>query len=106
MTSTETIFALSSGHGRAGVAVIRGSGPQAKTIAESLSGACPVPRMATVAKLKNPQGDLLDEALLIYFSAPNSFTGEDVLEIHTHGSPAVVKAVLGALAQIPDCHAR
>jgi tRNA modification GTPase len=101
--AADTIFALSSGHGRAGIAMLRVSGAHSHTVASGLSGLILEPRLATLAKLHNAQGELLDEAVLIYFKGPHSFTGEDVLEIHTHGSPAVIKAVLAALSDIKNC---
>ncbi|MES2905760.1 MAG: tRNA uridine-5-carboxymethylaminomethyl(34) synthesis GTPase MnmE [Pseudomonadota bacterium] len=101
--TTDTIFALSSGAGRAGVAVLRLSGPMVAKVAQDLSGDVPHPREATVKLLRDPHGAPLDEAVLIYFTKPKSFTGEDVLEIHCHGSAAVVKAVLATLGQMHGC---
>ncbi len=100
---SDTVFALSSGAGRAGIAILRVSGPRALEIANTLSGLNLEPRVATFAKLHDGQGELLDEALLLYFKGPHSFTGEDVLEIHCHGSPAVVKALLAELGKIEHC---
>ena len=100
---TDTIFALSSGAGRAGLAVIRLSGPAAGSTLECLSG-CPLPRsrQATRAILRNPAaGDLLDDGLILWFPAPRSYTGEDVVELHLHGGVAVVTAVLDVLAAQP-----
>jgi len=100
---TDTIFALSSGTGRAGLAVIRLSGPAAGATLECLSGR-PLPRsrQATRAILRDPAaGDLLDDGLILWFPAPRSYTGEDVVELHLHGSVAVVTAVLDALAAQP-----
>ena len=100
---TDTIFALSSGAGRAGLAVIRLSGPAAGATLECLSGR-PLPRsrQATRAILRDPVvGDLLDDGLILWFPAPRSYTGEDVVELHLHGSVAVVTAVLDALAAQP-----
>lgn len=100
---TDTIFALSSGTGRAGLAVIRLSGPAAGATLECLSGR-PLPRsrQATRAILRDPAvGDLLDDGLILWFPAPRSYTGEDVVELHLHGGVAVVTAVLDALAAQP-----
>lgn len=91
-----TVYALASAQGRAGVAVIRISGPRAFSVAEGLCGALPPVRQAAVRRLVDA-GDLLDEALVLRFSAPQSFTGEDVVELHLHGSIAVVQRVLSAL---------
>ncbi len=102
---SETIFALSSGAGRAGVAVVRLSGPQAGAALQALSGAgLPPPRRASLRRLRDPaSGEPLDQALLLWFPAPASFTGEDLAELHLHGSRAVVAAVLEALAGQPGC---
>lgn len=98
--SSETIFALSSGAGTAGVAVVRLSGPHAFKALEQLS-AKPVPqaRYAALRLLRNDTGARLDQALVIAFRGPASFTGEDVVELHLHGGRAVVAGVLEAL----DC---
>lgn len=96
----ETIFAQASGRGRAGVAVLRLSGPAAFAAVARLSGGAALPeaRRATLRSLTDPQsGSLLDRALVLLFAAPASFTGEDVAELHVHGGRAVVEGVLGAL---------
>jgi len=95
----ETIYALASGTGRAGVAVIRVSGPEAGAALRALTGrALPRPRFAEVARLRHPvTGEVLDDGLVVWFAAPASFTGEDVAELHVHGGPAVVDGVLAAL---------
>lgn len=107
MTSlqSDTIFALSSPAGRSGVAVIRITGPRALNALHALSGRSEFePRKAVLCDLfesddKNPSGRLLiDKALALVFKAPASFTGEDVVELYPHGSPAVVRAVLEALS--------
>jgi tRNA modification GTPase len=101
--STDTIFALSSARGRAGVAVVRLSGPQALPALRSLTAeAEPPPRKACLKRLRNPRdGRVLDQALVLSFPGPASFTGEDVVELHLHGGPAVVQAVLAALEREP-----
>ena len=96
----ETIFALATAQGRAGVAVVRLSGPQALSAAARLCGAVPPAR--GVRRLTDASGDLLDEALVLRFEKGRSFTGEEVVELHLHGSPAVVRAVLRALGDMPD----
>ncbi|KAK0383472.1 hypothetical protein NLU13_9383 [Sarocladium strictum] len=107
-TATEdTIYALSSGSGRAGIAVIRISGPSCTDIYRALCPGkkLPKPRYATVRSLYRPQGsevgsgrEILDsEALVLHFPSPKTVTGEDVLELHVHGGPATVKAVLAAI---------
>lgn len=100
---TDTIFALSSGAGVAGVAVVRLSGPKAHAALESLSGK-PVPtaRFAALRLLKDQDtGARLDEALVLAFTGPASFTGEDVVELHLHGGRAVVSGMLEALDRMP-----
>jgi tRNA modification GTPase len=100
MPGRDTIFALSSAPGRAGVAVLRASGPGAGGALAALAGKRPRPRQATLATLKNNEGEILDRALVLWFPAPASFTGEDVAEFHVHGGRAVVEGVLAALAAL------
>jgi tRNA modification GTPase len=98
----DTIYALSSGGLPTGVAILRISGPAARVALETMSGRLPEPRMASLTRLRDPQsGDLLDAALCLWFPAPASFTGEDVVEIQCHGGRAVVAALLTALGRIP-----
>lgn len=101
MTNTPTIFALSSGPGTAGVAVIRLSGPRAHSVLADLSEKpLPQPRQAAVRTLYDPEtNERLDSALVLLFAAPASFTGEDVVEIHAHGGRAVVEGILQTLAR-------
>ena len=102
MSGADTIFALSSGAGAAGVAVVRLSGAGAGAALESLAGRLPPPRRATLARLSDPScGAPLDRALALWFPAPASFTGEDVAELHCHGGRAVIDGVLGALGRLP-----
>jgi len=91
----DTIFALATAQGRAGVAVIRISGPDAVTAGKMLCRSVPAQR--GLRKLYDSQNELLDEALVLYFAAGQSFTGEDVVEFQLHGSPAIVAAVLREL---------
>ena len=95
----DTIFAQATGVGRAGVAVIRLSGPRAFAIAAGLAGRLPASHAVGLRRLRDEAGEALDEALVLPFSGPNSFTGEDVVELHLHGSPAVTRAVLGYLSR-------
>ena len=103
----ETIYALSSASGRAGVAVLRVSGPCAAPALEALTGeGVPPPRMAALRRFSDPETKVpLDRGLAIFFPAPASFTGEDVVELHLHGGRAVVTGVLSALARLPDLRA-
>lgn len=92
----DTIFALASGRGKAGVSVIRVSGPRARLALSRLTDDVP-PRVASLRRLRR-DGMLLDEALVMVFPKPASFTGEDVVELHLHGSVATVAAVSSALS--------
>lgn len=85
-----TIYALSSGSGRAGIAVIRLSGPASGQVLEAMAGGVPEPRMASLRKLKSADGQVIDEAMALWFPGPHSATGEDVAELHVHGAPAVI----------------
>lgn len=97
---TSTIFALATAPGRAGVAVVRLSGPETAAALAALTGApVPAPRRASLRRLIDPgTGEKLDEALVLWFPAPHSYTGEDVAELHLHGGRAVITAVAEALA--------
>ena len=100
----DTIFALSSGQDRAGVAVVRISGPAAAAVVSKVARVVATPRVAMRARLVDPiDGSSLDDALVLWFPAPKSFTGEDVVELHIHGGRAVVGGVLGVLGQMPGC---
>lgn len=102
----QTIYALSTVFGKSGVAVIRISGKDALSSVSRMTNlytASLKPRYAYFAGLHHAvSGELLDKCLLLYFQAPHSFTGEDVVELHTHGSRAVIAAVMDSLAQIKD----
>ena len=104
--SDKTIYALSTVLGKSGVAVIRISGSKAFDVVRlmtSLKTDEIKQRYAYFVKLKDIAGQqILDKCLLLYFKAPNSFTGEDIIELHTHGSRAVISAVLNNLSRIPD----
>ena len=93
------IFALASAAGRSGVAVVRLSGPDAGPIARALAGPLPPPRQAVLRRLVH-QGREIDHALLLWFPAPRSFTGEDVAEFHIHGGRAVREALFSALSAL------
>ncbi|XP_023932597.1 tRNA modification GTPase GTPBP3, mitochondrial-like [Lingula anatina] len=97
-----TIYSLSSGFGKAGVALIRVSGPQTSTALKSLCKSdIPKPRTAVLKKLFDPESsELIDRGLVLWFPGPHSFTGEDVCEFHVHGGSAVISAVLHALGNI------
>jgi tRNA modification GTPase len=103
--SEDTIFALASASGRAGIAVLRMSGPMATRIAESVAGLLPSPRKASYRMFYDSSRDKIDQGLLIYFPSPNSFTGEDVIEFHVHGGMAVIARMLELLASFPGARA-
>ena len=100
-----TIYALSSGPGIAGISVIRVSGPETEKVIKKLTGKeLPVPRLATVRKFnKIKDKELIDEGILIWFPGPKSYTGEDMAEIHVHGSIAIVEAIHEAISSIGGC---
>jgi tRNA modification GTPase len=97
-----SIYALSSAHGKAGVAVIRLSGPQSGDVLRLMAGGVAEPRVARLRPIRKPEnGETLDRGLVLWFPAPASFTGEDMAELHIHGGRAVVEGVLAALAAMP-----
>lgn len=101
-----TIFALSSGAGRAGVAIIRVSGPAVAHVIHDLTGKpLPQPRKAQLRWLVDPEtGGRLDQGIVLWFPAPGSFTGEDVAEFHIHGGRAVIDGLLGAIGRLPGLY--
>jgi tRNA modification GTPase len=104
MPDRSTIFALSSGRPPAAIAVVRVSGLRAGIALEKLIGRLPEPRKAALARVRDPaSGEVIDEALALWFPAPHSETGEDVAELQLHGGQAVIAGVLDALAMIESC---
>lgn len=97
---SDTIYAAATAPGRAAVAVIRVSGPRAREAVRTLAGRAPRAREAVVRTLRDGQGAVLDQALVLFFRGPASYTGEDSAEFHVHGGPAVVAGVLQALAAL------
>src|SRR5260221_1449154 len=101
LPSRDTIFALSSGRPPAAIAVVRLSGPRAGDALKALTGKIPEPRKAALARVRYPaNGEVIDEALALWFPGPNSETGEDTAELQLHGGRAVIAAVLAALGQL------
>ena len=100
-----TIFALSSGPGISGVAVIRVSGKDAGTVIKKLTGKeLPTPKVATLTKInKINTSELIDEGIIIWFPGPKSYTGEDIAEFHVHGSKAVIDALHSSISKIKNC---
>jgi len=97
--ASDTIAAIATASGRAGVGIIRISGPNARSISETIAGPLPAPRMASFRRFQRADATLIDEGLLLYFPAPHSFTGEDVVEIQAHGSPVALGETLEALCK-------
>ena len=100
-----TIYALSTGPGVSGVAIVRISGPEASKVIKFLtSKEIPEPRVATLRKINNINtSELIDEGLIIWFPGPESYTGEDMAEIHVHGGKAVVLAVQKEISKVENC---
>lgn len=101
----QTIFALSSGRPPTAIAIVRVSGPQAGAALKSLAGKIPPPRLATRALLRDHAGQPLDDAVVLWFPAPASATGEDIAEFHVHGGRAVLAALFAALSSIENMRA-
>jgi tRNA modification GTPase len=95
MPRADTIAAVSTAPGRAGIGVVRVSGPAVRAITAGILGQTPEPRAATLCDFRDAAGGTLDRGLALFFPAPHSYTGEDVLELHGHGGPAVLHLVLG-----------
>lgn len=102
----DTIVAIATGAARAGIGVVRVSGPGVPAIAEALAGRRPPPRLATLARLREAGGEPIDQALVLRFAAPASFTGEDVLELHAHGSPVLLDRIVARCIALGARHAR
>tara|TARA_A100001388_G_C28745394_1_gene489162 strand:- start:289 stop:1620 length:1332 start_codon:yes stop_codon:yes gene_type:complete len=100
-----TIYALSSGPGLSGVAVIRVSGPETKKVLKNITFLpLPEPKFASLRKFKDPETkDLIDEGILLWFPGPHSYTGEDMAELHVHGSKAVIDAIHKSISKIDGC---
>ena len=102
----DTIVAIATPAGRGGIGVVRLSGAGATAVAEALTGPLPPPRRAVRRAFRDADGSLIDEGLLLYFPAPGSFTGEDVIELQAHGSPVVLDALLERCVQVGARRAR
>ncbi|WP_068828751.1 tRNA uridine-5-carboxymethylaminomethyl(34) synthesis GTPase MnmE [Pseudomonas sp. BMS12] len=105
-TARETIAAVATAQGRGGVGIVRVSGPQARAIGISLSGLQPKPRHAHYGPWEDADGEVIDQGLLLFFPGPNSFTGEDVLELQGHGGPVVLDMLLQRCLQLGARQAR
>jgi len=96
-TDAETIAAIATPAGRGGIGVIRISGPRVASIAQQIIGELPEPRRAAIRIFRDAAGEMLDGGLALYFPAPASFTGEDVLELHGHGGPVILDLLLARI---------
>ncbi len=104
MNGKTTIFAVSTGSGRAGIAVVRLSGPDCRIVLEALTGSVPKARRAVLRSIHSMNStELIDQGMVLYFAAPHSVTGEDVAEFHVHGSPIVVERLLRELSMFENC---
>ena len=97
--STDTIAAQATPPGRGGVGIVRISGPKSRDCAEAILGHCPKPRYAEYLPFRDAAGEVLDEGIALFFPGPNSFTGEDVLELQGHGGPVVMDRLLERVQQ-------
>lgn len=100
MKSADTIAAIATPPGRGGVGIVRLSGSELTPFAAVLTGKNPRPRYATLANFLAADGEALDRGLIVYFPAPHSFTGEDVIELHAHGGPVVLHALLARCVEL------
>ncbi|MGB3665770.1 MAG: tRNA modification GTPase, partial [Bermanella sp.] len=98
--NTDTIAAIATAPGRGGVGIVRVSGPKAKAIADNMLGFIPKPRYAHYCSFNDEHAQTLDEGLALYFEGPNSFTGEDVLELQGHGGPVVLDFILKRVCEL------
>ena len=96
----ETIVAQATAPGRGGIGILRVSGPKAVEVAQAVLGKCPKPRMADYLPFKDADGTVLDQGIVLYFKSPNSFTGEDVLELQGHGGQVVLDLLLKRILQL------
>jgi tRNA modification GTPase len=106
LSGRDTIVAIATAAGAAGIGVIRLSGHSAASIAKALSGQTPQPRQARYARFRSGEGELIDDGLLLYFRAPASYTGEDVVELQAHGSQALLRALVARCIELGARQAR
>lgn len=100
--ATDTIVAQATPPGKGGVGIVRVSGPQARLVATQLLGHCPRPRYASYTDFRNRDGQVLDQGIALFFQGPNSFTGEDVLELQGHGGPVVIDMLIREVLTQPQ----
>ncbi|WP_341502607.1 tRNA uridine-5-carboxymethylaminomethyl(34) synthesis GTPase MnmE [Gallaecimonas sp. GXIMD4217] len=101
MSQQDTIAAVATAPGRGGVGIIRVSGAKAADVAQAILGRCPKPRHADYLPFRDAGGEVLDQGIALFFQGPNSFTGEDVLELQGHGGPVILDLLLRAILALP-----
>ena len=106
MTDTDTIVAAATPPGRGGVGIVRVSGPKVREIADKVLGRVPPPRRAIFARFLDAQHETLDAGLVLYFPGPNSYTGEEVLELQGHGGPVIIESLVARLVELGARRAR
>ncbi|MFV1993137.1 MAG: tRNA uridine-5-carboxymethylaminomethyl(34) synthesis GTPase MnmE, partial [Acidiferrobacterales bacterium] len=106
MADDESIVAVATAPGRGGIAIVRISGPAVTSIAEKLLGKVPLPRFADLLSFRDINGQAIDQGLALFFPAPHSFTGEDVLELHGHGGPVITDLLVKTIVELGARHAR
>jgi tRNA modification GTPase len=100
MSERDTIAAIATAPGRGGIGVVRISGRRLAALASAIAGKSPSPRRATLSTFRNASGEAIDQGLALYFPAPHSYTGDDVLELHGHGGPVVLRLLLERCLQL------
>ena len=100
MSAPDTIAAIATAPGRAGIGVVRLSGPRLDHVIDQMVGRALVPRRAVLSTFKDAQGEAIDEGIALYFPAPHSYTGEDVLELQGHGGPVVLQLLLARCVEV------
>src|SRR6185503_11510773 len=100
MTRVDTIVAAATPPGRGGIGIVRISGPKTPEIAAVMLGELPQARRATLARFLDAKQQAIDAGLALFFPSPHSYTGEHVLELHGHGGPVVIEAVIGRVLQL------
>jgi len=98
--STDTICAVATPAGKGGISVVKLSGSKSAYICQKITGAVPAPRTVSMSWITDCSGNVIDQAIILFFSTPHSYTGEDVCEFHVHGSPVVVDLILSLLLEL------
>ena len=103
---SDTIVAISSPNGRSGIGVVRLSGPKSIQICNDITGLEPDDRKAYYTRFKARNGDTIDSGVVLFFKGPNSYTGEDILELQAHGNPIILNELVGRSIQLGARQAR